>query len=93
MVSERIMRKAQDLALYYYDGCPWCGRVTRALDRLGVEVEMRNIIEDTEHRDDLLAARGRGTVPVLRITSDGRDEWMPESADIVAYLERRFRVA
>lgn len=100
MVSEQTMRKPDDLgpqsgpgrlALYYYDGCPYCTRVQRAIDRLGVSVEMRNILRDRSHQDALLAARGRRTVPVLRITHpDGRDEWMPESADIVDYLERRF---
>jgi glutaredoxin 2 len=29
-------------------------------------------------------------VPVLRIQKAGGDEWMPESADIVRYLEKRF---
>jgi len=87
------MHTPDDLSLYYYDGCPWCMRVLRALDRLGVRVERRNILEDPQHGRDLAAARGRRTVPVLRIQSDGRDEWMPESADIVAYLERRFSSA
>src|SRR5688500_3686513 len=91
MVSCRAMQKAEDLALYYFDGCPWCTRVQRALDHLGVQVEMRNILRDRKHQEDLVAARGRRTVPVLRIRHpDGRDEWMPESADIVAYLIRRF---
>lgn len=85
------MRKPDDLALYYFDGCPWCMRVQRTLDRLGVQVEMRNTLRDRKHLDDLVAARGRRTVPVLRITHpDGRDEWLPESADIVEYLVRRF---
>lgn len=84
--------KAPDLALYYYEGCPWCSRVTRALRALGVEVEMRDILRDRRHMDDLVRARGRRTVPVLRIAkADGRDEWMPESADIVRYLVERFR--
>lgn len=82
--------RAPDLALYHYDTCPFCYRVRRALSRLGVEVELRNIHENDQHRRDLVAARGRETVPVLRIARDGGDEWMPESADIVRYLEQRF---
>ena len=76
------------LALYHYDGCPFCALVRSAIDRLGVEVELRNIYENTIYRTDLVAARGRSTVPVLRIASaDGEDRWMPESQDIVRYLD------
>jgi glutaredoxin len=79
------------LALYHFDGCPFCMRVRRAIDLLGVDVELRNIYEDREHMDALLAARGRATVPVLRISSpDGEDRWMPESADIVRYLQATY---
>jgi glutaredoxin len=84
------MHRPPDLALYYYDGCPYCERVKRTLAQLGVVVDMRNIHQDRKHLDDLVAARGRRTVPVLRIAGDGRDQWMPESADIIAYLRDRF---
>ena len=56
-----------------------------------MEVELRNIHRDPKHLADLVAARGRETVPVLRITSGAGDEWMGESRDIVRYLEGRFR--
>lgn len=84
------MRKPDDLALYYYDSCPFCIRVLMAIRQLGLDIELRNILSDPQHRADLTAARGRATVPVLRISADGGDEWMPESVDIVAYLRRRF---
>lgn len=83
--------RAPDLALYHYDSCPFCFRVRRALSRLGVEVELRNIHESPEHLRALVDARGAKTVPVLRIQHEnGADEWMPESGDIVRYLDRRF---
>ena len=79
------------LALYYYDGCPFCMRVLAVIDELDVNVELRNILQETRHRDDLIAARSRATVPVLRITSpDGEDRWMPESSDIVTYLRKTY---
>ena len=90
MVPARRMHNPDDLALYYSDGCFFCHRVRRALDELGVTVELRNIYGDRKHLDDLVAARGRRTVPVLRIRKEGGDEWMPESADIVQYLRKRF---
>ena len=64
-------------------------RVLAAIERLGLDVERRDIYATPAYRHELVAARGRGTVPVLRITSpDGSDRWMPESRDIVRYLER-----
>ena len=79
------------LALYYYDGCPFCGMVRQTIDALGLDVELRNILYDAEHRSDLVDARGRATVPVLRITSpDGDDRWMPESRDIMSYLQKTY---
>lgn len=85
------MRVIDDLALYHFVGCPYCSRVTRALDALGLAVEMCNIHREPAFRDQLLQVRGRVTVPVLRITGEeGALQWMPESLDIVAYLQRRF---
>jgi len=81
---------AQDkLALYHYFGCPFCAMVTAGIDRLGLEVELRDIFENPQYRDELIGARGRATVPVLQITSpDGEEHWMPESHDILRYLEK-----
>jgi glutaredoxin len=76
------------LALYHFNGCPYCSMVRSAIDKLGVDVELREIFQDVQHRDDLVEVRGRATVPVLRITSpDGESRWMPESRDIVSYLQ------
>ncbi|MFN7701630.1 MAG: glutaredoxin family protein [Deltaproteobacteria bacterium] len=84
------MQRADDLALYHYEGCGYCGRVRRVLAELGVELELRDIEQDRQHLAALVDARGRRTVPVLRIRHPEGDEWMPESADIIAYLRGRF---
>ncbi len=79
------------LALYHFNGCPFCSMVRRAIDSLDIEVELRDIHQDMQHRDDLIEARGRATVPVLRITSsEGEIRWMPESRDIVRYLQETY---
>lgn len=84
-------QKIAGLALYQYRGCPFCARVRRALARLGIEVELRDTLADRASADELLAATGRRTVPVLRIRAeDGVTRWLPESAEIIAYLEERF---
>lgn len=83
---------AQDrLALYYMPTCPFCQRVMKVIARLGLDVEMRNVIEDPDRRDELIEARGRATVPVLWIQSpEGEVRWMPESLDIIRYLEQTY---
>jgi len=79
------------LMLYHFEGCPFCALVREAVQSLGVNVELRNIHEESSHREALIEARGRATVPVLRVISpDGSERWMPESRDIVDYLERTY---
>ena len=81
----------EQLSLYYMPSCPFCRRVLRTIEELGIEdIELRNIWEGDKHRADLVEARGRATVPVLRCTSKTKDRWMPESADIDRYLRERF---
>jgi glutaredoxin len=76
------------LSLYYYPSCPFCGVVVRAIARIGVDVELRNIQQDPAHLHALLEATGRATVPCLRIDDEGASSsWMHESADIIEFLE------
>ncbi len=83
---------ADKLSLYQFASCPFCSRVRQTIDQLGIDVELRDIFLDESTRDELIAERGRATVPVLRITSpDGDERLMPESADIIAYLEELYR--
>ncbi len=85
-------RPAEDrLALYHFDGCPYCSRVRHVIDELGIDVELRDIFENHTYLEELKEARGRRTVPVLRIIgAEGDDRWMPESADIVRYLDATY---
>ncbi len=81
------------LALYYTSWCPYCRRVLRAIKRLGLsddQVIMRDVDDESQHDDDLREARDRGTVPVLRIQYDEGEMWMPESVDIIDWLDERF---
>lgn len=81
----------EGLSIYGYPQCPYCQRVFRATQALGIEIELRDIMSDDARRSELIDAMGRGTVPVLRIEDEGGEaKWLPESADIVAYLESRF---
>ncbi len=85
------MPPTERLALYHYATCGFCRWVRSVIDELGLDVELRDIHRDPQHMADLVAARGRRTVPVLRREQpDGTVEWLPESRDIIAYLHRTY---
>jgi len=76
-----------NFSLYHYPGCFFCRSVRKAIEETGVDVELRDIHQEKKWIDELVAARGRRTVPVLRIEGDdGNVEWMGESRDIIHYL-------
>lgn len=72
-----------ELTLYYFPSCPYCKVVLECLDRLNLEIPMRDIQAESGARDELIEIGGKGQVPCLVI--DGKP--MYESADIVSWLE------
>ena len=72
-----------ELILYHFPSCPFCKVVVDCLDRLGMEIPMRDIQIEPGARDELVSIGGKGQVPCLVI--DGRPLY--ESADIVRWLE------
>lgn len=77
------------LTLYHFPACPYCRRVQRALGKLGVEIEQRDILADPDNAAELMRGGGKRQVPCLRIEHGGQDdEWLYESADIIDYLQQ-----
>ena len=74
-----------ELMLYYFPLCPYCHLVLDCLERLGLEIPMRDIQSEPGARDDLLEIGGKGQVPCLVI--DGKPLY--ESGDIVRWLEEQ----
>ena len=81
---------ASALALYQFNGCPFCVKVRRTLRRLNLPVELRDASGNAEHRQTLLAQGGKVKVPCLRIEEGGQTRWLYESSAINEYLEQRF---
>lgn len=75
-----------DLELYKFDSCPYCQKVQRVIDRLGVPVTMRDTVADPTLDQVLIMRGGKRQVPCLFIDGDP----MYESSDIAAWLERHF---
>ncbi|MHB9957641.1 glutaredoxin family protein [Vibrio campbellii] len=82
--------KAQNYALYQFEACPFCVKVRRAMKRQSVNIELRDAKNDPVHREALEQGGGRVKVPCLRIEKDGETQWLYESSDIVAYIEKEF---
>ena len=82
------------LSLYQYTACPFCVKVRWAMRRLSIDIEARNPKINAEYKVDLLTNGGQLKVPCLRI-DHGNDhiEWLYESSDIIAYLDRHFLVS
>ena len=73
--------------IYVRNYCGFCYKVMRAIDSLGVDVEVKNIWASEQDMLNLKNATGRTTVPVLRYwDEDGNENWLPESNDIIEYL-------
>lgn len=71
------------LELYYFDTCPYCQRVLRAIEKHNIKVSFLDIYENTKHMQKLMHVTGRKTVPCLFIDGDP----MFESLDIIAWIE------
>lgn len=76
------------LALYYKPTCPFCRRVLAVIDRLELEVDLRDIDDSSEHEHDLIARAGKRQVPYLVDETQGVE--MFESDDIVAHLQKHY---
>ncbi len=72
-----------ELTLYHYPTCPFCKVVFDCLERLNLEIPMRDLNVDEGAREALIEIGGKGQVPCLII--DGKALY--ESADIVRWLE------
>lgn len=79
---------ARELRLYQWEYCPYCRIVRQAAERLGVPLELVQTDRDRTAHRFLVDALGRGTVPVLRYSCAGVEHLLPESRDIIAFLER-----
>ncbi|WP_435156010.1 glutathione S-transferase N-terminal domain-containing protein [Haladaptatus sp. DFWS20] len=78
-----------NLELYELKGCPFCAKVTSKLDELGLDYESHFVPRAHSDRTEVKEISGQTGVPVLVDTEHGV-EGMPESDDIVEYLEETY---
>jgi len=78
-----------DLTLYELPGCPYCAKVKDKLAELDLEYESIDVPRSHGERTEVEELSGQTGVPVLVDEPNGIDA-MPESDDIVAYLEKTY---
>ena len=81
------------MSLYQFYACPFCIKTRRAICKLNLPMVYRNAQVPGQFRSDLENLGGKIKVPCLRFEQGGKDHWLYESDDIIAYLERRFGAA
>jgi len=77
------------IELYKLPGCPYCAKVEAKLDELGLEYVEHEVPSAHSQRTEVEALSGQTGVPVLVDEAHGVDA-MPESDDIVAFLEETY---
>ncbi len=91
--QQKIDVSTEKLKLYQYNACPFCVKVRRAMKRMSLPIELRDIRANPEYKKELEQEGGRLMVPCLRIENeDGSYTWMYESSDIINYLSEKFNV-
>ena len=87
----KVDQQCASLVLYQYKTCPFCIKVRQEMHRLSLNIELIDAQQEGPNREALVSGGGRAKVPCLRITDKvGKNQWMYESGEIIAYLRRRF---
>jgi glutaredoxin len=89
--QQAVDARTQKLALYHYPTCPFCLKTRRTMQRLSLNIELRDAQHDETLRAALIAGGGKPQVPCLLITdANGQQTWLYESDAINAYLTSEF---
>lgn len=76
----------QMLEVFQFEGCPYCSKVRQKMTDLGIDFIARQV--DPQDRSRVEEVSGQTNVPVLR--DPNTDTVMPESDDIVDYLDEHY---
>lgn len=90
----KVDQQTAKLFLYHYRACPFCIKVKREMKRLSLNIESCDANKNMDCREDLMVGGGKLQVPCLKITDEqGKQTWLYESDDIIAYLKKQFAVS
>ncbi|ABG04214.1 glutaredoxin [Rubrobacter xylanophilus DSM 9941] len=77
-------REEAEIRLYTGSYCPYCRRVEKELERLGLSYEA--VDADADGREEVIRLSGQRAIPVLTIG----DEVLVDSTNIIRELRRRY---
>ncbi|MDR5671696.1 Glutaredoxin [Halalkaliarchaeum sp. AArc-CO] len=77
-----------DITVYRLQACPYCERVVRLLEELGVSYQSRFVEPMHSDRNVVKRVSGKRSVPV--IVDEKTGVTMSESGNIVEYLQRTY---
>ncbi|WP_290816041.1 glutathione S-transferase N-terminal domain-containing protein [Halovivax sp.] len=78
-----------DITFYELPGCPYCAKVRTKLDELDLDYDSVEVPSAHAERTEVEDVSGQTGVPVITDEANGV-EAMPESDDIVRYLEETY---
>lgn len=78
-----------DITLYELSGCPYCAKVVDKLDELGLDYDSIEVPRSHSERTEVKEISNQTGVPVI-IDEEHSVDGMPESDDIVAFLEETY---
>ena len=81
---EATQRDTAEIKLYTGNYCPYCRRVVKELDRLGLEYESVNA--DLDGRAEVIELSGQRAIPIMTIG----DEVLVDSTHIIRELRQRY---
>lgn len=87
--QDKAQAAVSGFSLYQFKACPFCIKTRRAIHKLNIEVELRDINKNLAFRKELEEGGGRVKVPCLRISNDSEDVWLYESNDIIEFLNQK----
>lgn len=73
--------------LFYFPSCPFCQFVLNELPSIDKTVTLKNIMDNFDYRNELMAGGGKTQVPCLKIVESDEVRWLYESQDIVDFLK------
>jgi glutaredoxin 3 len=77
-------REKTAVRLYTGDYCPFCRRVKKELERLGLDYEA--VDADADGREEVIRLSGQRAIPILTVD----DEVLVDSSGIIRELRRRY---
>lgn len=87
-----LQSETSQLSLYEFYACPFCVKTRRAIHKLNINIETRDIRKEQQYYQEL-SEQGSTQVPCLRIEQGNKIKWLYESDDIISYLNGRFGIS